>query len=99
MPTQEQMTIDERRKYLKLMLPRYERANRQDRGQLLQEMETITQLHRKSLIRLLNAESLQRQRRPRERGNTYDCHLDDALRIMAESLDYVCAERLKPALP
>ncbi len=99
MPTQDQMTIDERRKYLKLMQPRYARADQQDQGRLLDDMEAITQLHRKSLIRLLNAETLARQPRHQQRGSIYDHTVDAALRIMAETLDYVCAERLTPALP
>jgi hypothetical protein len=99
MPTAEQMTIDERRKYLRLMLPRYGRADYPERGRLLDEMEAVTQLHRKSLLRLLGADTLARQPRQNQRGKTYDHTVDDALRVMAETLDYVCAERLQPALP
>ena len=99
MPTEDQMTIDERRKYLKLMQPRYAHADHAEQGRLLGEMEAVTQLHRKSLIRLLNAETLTRQPRQQQRGRIYNHTVDDALRIMAETLDYVCAERLTPALP
>lgn len=98
MPTQEQMTINERRKYLKLMLPRYRLANRTERSRLLTEMQAVTTLERKSLIRLLNSPTLERQPRQRQRGTTYDHHFDDALRVLAETLDYVCAERLQPTL-
>ena len=65
------MTIDERRKYLKRMRPRYERAGREGRSALLNEMEAVTGLHRKSLLRLLHAPSLERQQRQRQRGRTY----------------------------
>jgi hypothetical protein len=99
MPTEERMTIDERRKYLKLMQRRYQRANRPEQGQLLSEMLAVTGLHRKSLIRLLHAESLARRPRPRQRGRTYNHTIDDALRVMAETEDYICAERLQPILP
>lgn len=98
MPT-EQMSIDERRTYLQIMLPRYTAANRFVQGQLLDEMHAVTGLHRKSLLRLLHAETLERQPRARQRGTTYDHTVDDALRVMAETLDYVCAERLQPVLP
>jgi hypothetical protein len=98
MPT-EHMSVDERRKYLKIMLARYHQADRAEQGRWLDEMQTVTALHRKSLLRLLHAESLERQPRLRQRGRTYDCRVDDALRVMAETLDYVCAERLTPALP
>lgn len=99
MPTEEQMTIDERRKYLKLMQRRYHRAKRPEQGQLLDEMLAVTGLHRKSLIRLLHAESLDRRPRPRQRGRTYNHLIDDALRVLAETEDYICAERLQPILP
>ncbi len=98
MPTADRMTLDERRKYLKLMKPRYEHADRVEQGRLLTEMQTITQLHRKSLLRLLNADTLVRHPRQRQRGKTYDHRVEAALRLIAESLDYVCAERLQPAL-
>jgi len=48
------MTINERRKYLRLVQKRYIKANRLERGRLLDEMETITGLYLKSLIRLLS---------------------------------------------
>jgi len=60
-------------------------------------MEAVTELHRKSLIRLMNG-SLERQPRQRQRGWTYGPEVDDALRVIAESLDYVCAERMTPSL-
>jgi len=99
MPNDERMTIDERYKYLRIMQPRYSKANRDEQGQLLDEMQAVTGLHRKSLIRLLSSTNLQRQTRRRQRGRTYNHYLDDALRVIAETLDYVCAERLQPALP
>ncbi len=92
------MTIPERRKYLARMLPRYLAADRPQQSLLLTEMQTVTGLHRKSLLRLLNASSLARQPRSRQRTRTYGAPVDDALRLIWETLDYVCAERLTPAL-
>jgi hypothetical protein len=94
----EAMTIDERRKYLARMEPRYRQAGRAQQGQLLDEMEAMTGLHRKSLVRLLRAGGLARQPRRRQRGRVYGSEVDDALRMIWESLDYICAERLTPAL-
>jgi hypothetical protein len=91
------MTIDERRKYLRKMQVRYYQADRKERGRLLDEMERITELHRKSLIRLMKG-SLERRPRRRQRGRTYGPEVDDALRVIAESTDYICAERLTPNL-
>jgi hypothetical protein len=93
----EEMTIDERRKYLRLMKPRYVKAGRSEKGQLLDEMEKMTGLDRKTLIRLMKG-NLERKRRSRERGAKYGPEMDDALRVIDESFDGICAERLTPNL-
>lgn len=98
MSLDDKMTIDRRHKYLRRMYSRYRDANRKTKGRLLDEMEAMTGLYRKPLIRLLKPDALERHKRQRQRGRTYDHTLDDALRVMAETLDYVCAERLHPVL-
>ena len=99
MPTDDRMTIDERRKYLKLMLSRYIKAGRSERGELLTEMEAVTGLHRKSLVRLLHAPSFARAPKgPRVRRRTFGPDVADVVRVVWESLDYICAERLTPTL-
>lgn len=99
MPNQEKMSVDERRKYLKLMEPRYSKAKRRERGELLTEMREVTGLHRKSLVRLMGMASLERApKKLRFKRRRYDCAVEDVVRIVWESLDYVCAERLSPAL-
>lgn len=97
MSIEERMTIDERRKYLYGMRKRYKQVSRLEQGRLLDEMETVTGLHRKSLTRLMNG-PLGRKQRQQQRGCTYGAAIDDALRVIAESVDYVCAERLAPNL-
>ena len=97
MTTEDQMTIDERLKYLRKMKTRYVKADRRERGRLLDEMQAFTGLHRKSLIRLLNS-NLNRQPRSRERGRTYGEDVTTAIRVIAASLDHPCAERLTPNL-
>src|SRR5881227_1275658 len=92
------MTIAERRTYLGRMRGRYLRAARAERGRLLDEMEVVTGMHRKSLLRLLHTPDLARQPRLTQRTKTYGAQVDDALRVIWESLDYICAERLTPAL-
>ncbi len=79
MPAAVKMTIDERRKYLTIMLLRYVRATKEERGHLLDEMEAVTVLDRKTLIRLLKGD-LARHPRPGQRGRTYGPEVDDALR-------------------
>jgi len=99
MPGEEKMSVNERRKYLKLVLPRYARAGRAERSQLLIEMAAVTCLHRKSLIRLMHLPSLERApRRSRLRRRRYGAAIADVVRVVWESLDYLCAERLTPAL-
>lgn len=98
MPDAERMTVDERRKCLKRMQGRYLSGTREERSRLLDELEVLTGLHRKSVVRLLKGPSLERQRRRRQRSREYGAAVDDALRVIWESLDYVCAERLTPAL-
>lgn len=93
MPVDDRMTVDERRKYLGRMKQRYDRANRRERGQLLDEMEKVTDMHRKHIIRLLNAPDLSRKPRRRQQGRKYGSDVVDAIRVLAESLDYICAER------
>jgi hypothetical protein len=97
MSVEDRMTIDERRKYLRMMRHRYQPAGRKARSQLLDEMQAVTGLHRKALIRLMGG-VLARKARTRQRGKTYGTEVDHALRIIDESLDYICAERLTPAL-
>ena len=93
-----EMKINEIRKYMHKMRFRYWKAkNKQEKGQLLDEMEAVTGLHRESIIRLINGELARRPRR-RQRERFYGPEIDDAVRVIARSLDYPFAERLKPNL-
>ena len=98
MPISDEMTIDERRKYVKLMASRYQKAKRNERSQLLTEMEQVSKLHRKHLIRLLNGESLERQKRQTPRSRSYGLEVEEVILRVWESLDYICAQRLTPTL-
>jgi hypothetical protein len=91
------MDINERRKYLHKMWERYRKAGKQDKTRLLDEMEAVTGLHRKSIVRTINGQ-LSRKKRSRERGKMYGVDIDDTIRVIARSLDYPCAERLQPNL-
>jgi hypothetical protein len=99
MPNNERMSIDERRKYLKLVAPRYAKARQKERGELLTEMGEVTKLHRKSLIRLMNMPNLDRApKKQRFKRKRYGTAVADVVQVVWESLDYVCAERLTPVL-
>ena len=98
MPTEDEMTLDERRKYLKRMKLRYMKAKREERSVLLSEMEQVTGMHRKSLTRLLHAQSLERKKRQSPRCRSYGKAVEEVIVSVWESLDYICAERLTPIL-
>ena len=97
MSSSEKMTIDERLKYLRLMKSRYMEASRKEKARLLEDMAAVTGYNRKHLTHLLSG-GLRRQPREGGRGRTYGAEVDDALRLIHESLDNVCAERLTPNL-
>lgn len=98
MPTEDEMSVNERRKYLKRMQARYLPARREERGRLLTEMEQVTGLHRKSLTRLMHAPSLERKKRVTPRARTYGLEVERIIVRVWESRDYICAERLTPGL-
>lgn len=98
MSTDERMTVSERRMNLRTVQKCYNTASRRERSNLLDDAQRVTEMHRKSLIRLL-AGDLSRKRRRRQRGCTYGSGVESTLRVIAESFDYPCAERLQPNLP
>ena len=97
MSDDDKMTIDERRKYLRKMKKRYVKSARKAKGALLDEMGTVTGLTRKTLIRLMSGR-LERKVRRGGRAVSYGPAVDDALRVIDESFDGICAERLTPNL-
>jgi hypothetical protein len=98
MSIEEKMNVDERRKYLHKMRFRYWQAkSRTERSKLLDEMEAVTELHRKSLLRLIHGDLVRKPRR-KQRGKTYGAEVKAAVQVIAESLDFPCAERLHPNL-
>ena len=75
----------------------YVEAGWKERGQSLDEMQAVTAVHRKALIRLMNG-PLVGEPRVEQPGNSYGPEVDDPLRVTPESLGYVCGERLTPNL-
>jgi hypothetical protein len=98
MLTEDDMAVNERRKYLKRMQVRYAAAKRAERGSLLTEMQQVTGLHRKSLTRLMHARSLERKPRVKQRARSYGLATEQVIVRVWESRDYICAERLTPGL-
>jgi hypothetical protein len=97
MNREENMTIDERYKYLRRIQKRYREADRAEKRRMLEEAIEVTELKRKTLIRLLGGE-IKREPRQRQRGRTYGPDVQRAIAVIHKSLDRVCAERLQPNL-
>lgn len=95
---EEKMTVDERYKYLRRLHPRFDPAGRRERGDLLDEAEAVTGLHRKYLSTLLNRAGPVRKPRKRQRGRKYGFEVRQVVRTVADALDWICAERLQPTL-
>ncbi|MCD6133000.1 MAG: transposase family protein [Deltaproteobacteria bacterium] len=93
------MNFRERRKYLQIMQKRYKEGGKKEKRELLGEMEEVTGLHRKSLIRLMNSPiRLDREGRKRERGKIYGGDVKRVVSLISKALDYPSAERLKGQL-
>jgi hypothetical protein len=92
------MTRESIRELVKAELSRYRRARRKEKKGILDHFCTVTGLHRKSAIRLLNGEpsgTLQRLGRPRTYGPDFALGLKTAW----EATMCVCSKRLAPFLP
>ena len=98
MPKDDEMTVDERYKYLRRLHQRYDGADRTTRAKLLDEAEAVTGLHRKYLSHLMNKPGPIRKPRTHQRGPHYSGQALHAVAVVAEALDWICAERLQPAL-
>jgi hypothetical protein len=92
------MSVDERYKYLCRKSEQYHLASRREKSEILDEAVSVTELGRKYLCHLLNGAPPQRKERQRQRGLRYGYRVADAVRVVAESLDWICAERLQPVL-
>ena len=77
---------------------RYWAAECKGRSALLDEIVAYTGLHRKYVIHLLRKDSLDRKPRKTKRGRTYGVEVEYAVGVVWESLDYIRAERITPAL-
>jgi hypothetical protein len=98
MVTTEEMTIDERYKYLRILSQRYGIASRRERRKLLDEAVAVTGLGRKYVCALLHSAGPIRKRRKKQRGREYGSQVVSAVRVVADALDWICAERLQPTL-
>lgn len=94
----EKMTIEEHYKLIGNVQAKYLQAGRREKGQILDMLVEATGLERKYLITLLNGQGPNRKERKQQRGRKYGAKVDDAIRIIGSTLDWICAERLTPGL-
>ena len=94
------MTAPARRELVEALRQRYAAATREEKVSILTEFTSVSGLHRKSAIRVLNAEAepeppIKRAGRPR----LYDQAVQQGLVTLWEASDRVCGKRLKALLP
>jgi hypothetical protein len=94
----ERMTIEERYRLIRNVKAKYLRASRKEKGEILDTLGEATGLGRKHLITLLKGRGPKRKKRRQQRGRRYGAKVDDAIRIIGSTLDWICAERLTPVL-
>ncbi len=87
------------REYLARMRERYERAGRDAKGGLLDEVCEVTGYHRKAVIRLLRRAAPPRPGRRRGRRVEYGAEVVAALRAIWPAAGYPWSVRLKALLP
>ena len=93
----EKLDLEERLKVLRMQQDRYRKVSRAEKGRILNALESITQLDRKTIIRRLSG-NCRRKRRTSGRRRSYGPEVDDAHRIVHRAYDGICAERLTPNL-
>ena len=94
----EKMNVNERYKCVRALKPEYHKARRKEKAQMLTMVQGLTGLSRKYLSTLLHSPGPHRRPRRRERSRIYDDQVDAAIAVIARTLDWICAERLKPVL-
>ena len=89
--------------YLKSIYDRYHKGKREDKSNILDEFCRTAHCHRKHAIRLLSGPKPSRKtiRVPKPRGRLfrYGAHALQALEAIWKATGFICAPRLKAALP
>ena len=87
-----------REQYLDTLREEYRRASKKQKQRLLNEARKRTRLNRKVLIRKLAHPPPPEQRKRPPRKATYGADVLTALVKIWELLDFLCGQRLAPAL-
>lgn len=78
---------------------RYARANRPQRGRILDEFAAVTGFHRKHASRLLRSGHVADRSASRRSRRLYDDAMRQAIALFWEASDRVCGKRLRAMLP
>jgi hypothetical protein len=93
------MGIQSKRELLAALHPRYRRASKAEKGQILDEFVAATGYHRKYAIALLGHGPRLAPRQPRRGHTPYGPAVVRLLTQLWELSGYLCAKRLQPFLP
>ena len=101
------LTMKERKAVTAVMLARYRRASKKQKGRLLDELVALTGYHRWYAVGLLRGHGRAPGgwrgrapgRRPRERRRVYDAAVLAVLRRVWVIMDCICGKRLAAVLP
>lgn len=94
----EGLTVNEKYKVLRRVQPQYRAADRATKSRLLDQACNLTDLCRKHVITCLNKPTIERHKRNRERSRTYGADVENVVAVVADTLDWIGAERLQPGL-
>ena len=87
-----------KREYLFEVKKKYWKATKSRKGQLLDDFCTFTGYHRKYATELLNNPLPKKWKRYKPRAKYYDQPVIDALNVIWEAMDSICAERTHPQI-
>lgn len=87
-----------RNQYLKALIGKYLKADRCDKGSLLDEYCQNTGQNRKYVIRKINQQAFKEPRPRKKRKPNYGEDVRDVLSRLWEIFDYPCGQRLRPIL-
>jgi hypothetical protein len=92
------MTRARIQEYTEAVRERYLRADKKEKGEILDEFVNVPGYRRKSAIRLLHRRRQGIPPRRRERPKKYGSYAVEALKVAWEATDRICSRRLQPFL-
>jgi len=88
------MTGGSIKEYAAAVRKRYWKANRKEKGRILDEFTVVTGYHRKSANRILSGDGKPKSKERRGRPREYGVEAAEALKGLWEASDYLCSRRL-----